>query len=745
MELRETRTTAGTPRIAGGLIQGLGPVDIPRAAAPRLPEVREVAAGGRFAAPAGPPIQLARSFGATRFDRTAGVEATEPVAPERISSLAPTSERIGDVVSIRHLVAATERHGAQIRASAGESRLAGTLVPFERAVVFFGPVDGAAEGIATLPVAGVARLAVDLAGTVRFRLLAPPVGEEFGEQVAGGMHTPAAAPAQILAAALRVRREARTGDVQPAEFVASRRTVGLAEPLEEPSSPTRSSAAARSVDKQQCQVVAGIQYVSVAGALVEAPDAPKLPLSPGLALQQRAEYETRPRIAVATGTLDQLATPLSVATAPDPALEHSTEFSTTHGTSIFTGLREDAPRLLPVLSLLRLSPALDPRRDAVRCVFVGTVGAVLGRRHRGAPRPRHREEHPHQPPPLFRRCEQSLHRVDSRSSYTSSTASSLTVRWMCDEVELFARRPDLSSRECNRRVSSANRSRVSRNGQAAMVDHPSTPDDEPPPKATQEELEFEDPAYLDADELEPIERDLADERRRMSRSDRRAVKKAAKMARYPVERCVIATDWDDQRFGPVAMVRTRPDDHIAFGSSIIDLGGLGLKSGFVEFSMTSSRADEMIERVQELGADLEECEPKLASKVLRHAVAFAAKCGIDPPHEYFALRKFFGDHDLSEVEGDVPLGHRGKPVLIPGPEDDVEELAAQFEEELGRNGFYLGAPNSGPARADKSEESSARAGEGAGERAHAPTPPDLDADDTGDDDSESDILMPGDF
>jgi len=277
-----------------------------------------------------------------------------------------------------------------------------------------------------------------------------------------------------------------------------------------------------------------------------------------------------------------------------------------------------------------------------------------------------------------------------------------------------------------------------------------TPDDSPPPEATQDDLEFEAPSYLGDDEVEEIERELGRERRRLTSSDRRAAKKAAKIARYPVERCVIASDWADQRFGPVALIRTRPDEEVAFGSGIVDLGGLGLKSGLFEAGMSRSRADEMIERVQELGADLEECEPEVASKVLRHAVAYAARIGIDPPDEYFALRKFFGDSDLSAVETDVPLGHRGKPVLIPGPNDDVEALAAQFEEELGRNGFYLGAPNRGPKRAggdrakgDGGSRASAEREEGG--RARAPTPPGGPGENSADDSSETDIIMPGDF
>jgi len=276
------------------------------------------------------------------------------------------------------------------------------------------------------------------------------------------------------------------------------------------------------------------------------------------------------------------------------------------------------------------------------------------------------------------------------------------------------------------------------------MDDPNMPDDAPPPEAEQREFEFEEPKYLDDDELESLEKESARQRRRMTRSDRRTAKKAAKIARYPVKRCVIAADWADQRFGPIAMIRKRPDDEVAFGSGIVDLGALGLKDGFFEASIPRRRGDEMIERVQSMGAELEECDPAVASKVLRHATAFAKKCGIDPPTEYFALRKFFGVSDLSDVDVEVPLGHRGKPVLIPGPHDDVEELVETLEDELGRNGFYLGAPSSGPT----SNASADSQRGGAGDRASAPTPPDPSAPlgvDDEDDESGSDIIMPGDF
>lgn len=270
------------------------------------------------------------------------------------------------------------------------------------------------------------------------------------------------------------------------------------------------------------------------------------------------------------------------------------------------------------------------------------------------------------------------------------------------------------------------------------MDEPPTPD----PKAsgntdTEYRLEFEDPAYLTEERVEELLQDVAKMRRRMTRSQRREVKKAAKFARYPIGRCVVGRDWGEQRFCAFAFTREKPSGDVVFGSGVVDLGTQGLKDGNFEPAVSEAQADKVIDGVARRGAGIEKAEPALVQKILEHGVAFAGLNGFAPPRVYFALDRLLGDHDLSKVETKVPLGHRGKPILIPGPNDDPEALAETLTETVGANGFYT--PRAVAEESESGGDGTPKTRGADGSAADADSTPDVANDD------DSDIIMPGDF
>ncbi|MFB6350252.1 MAG: hypothetical protein ABEK29_00460 [Bradymonadaceae bacterium] len=207
---------------------------------------------------------------------------------------------------------------------------------------------------------------------------------------------------------------------------------------------------------------------------------------------------------------------------------------------------------------------------------------------------------------------------------------------------------------------------------------------------------FEDPVYSSASDIEEFDRIAARVRRRLTRRQRKRVKKASKLRRYRVDRCLIQANWEDVRFATIFMLRHQPNDELAVGSALVDLACLGLKDTIFHPRIDSERARETVFRFEETGNKLTEYSPGLAAKVLVHGVAYATRLGFAIPPDYFVLRAFFGEPDPPETEPRVPLGHRGKPFFVAGPYDDTDAVMSHLEKRLGPNGFYVIVPTRHP-------------------------------------------------
>lgn len=204
--------------------------------------------------------------------------------------------------------------------------------------------------------------------------------------------------------------------------------------------------------------------------------------------------------------------------------------------------------------------------------------------------------------------------------------------------------------------------------------------------------DFVDPVYLDDEEIREFQQRAAERRRHLTPGKRRQVEKARKRRRFKVERGVIRANWGEERFAPFVVTRRRPDGNVALGSGIVDLGCLGLKDAIFEPSVSPEMADEVVEAIGAIGERRESCAAELAAKILVHGVAYANRLGFEIPREYFPLRGLLGGKIGEFPERPVRLGHRGKPVFVAGPYDDVAAIRAHLEERLGVNGYYVVTP-----------------------------------------------------
>jgi hypothetical protein len=211
-----------------------------------------------------------------------------------------------------------------------------------------------------------------------------------------------------------------------------------------------------------------------------------------------------------------------------------------------------------------------------------------------------------------------------------------------------------------------------------------------------EDVEREDAVYLEDEEVEQLRRERASRGRRLgARSVQGKQKKAGKVARYPVDRCLVSRDWREDAWANIVVVRRKPKDRCAVAMMLVDLGVLGLKEWFFESDVAEEEARE-IERNAFQGAESREISVDLAARILEHGVGWSQKAGLEVEPTVQVAEAFLGEADFTESDEPIPLGREGKPFYAPSPGEDWEPVVEQLQEELGDEGFHYMLPTDDP-------------------------------------------------
>ena len=194
-----------------------------------------------------------------------------------------------------------------------------------------------------------------------------------------------------------------------------------------------------------------------------------------------------------------------------------------------------------------------------------------------------------------------------------------------------------------------------------------------------------DIAYeMNEDEIEEAKRKLAQRRRRLRGKARRDMKKAAKFGRYRVHQCLISHSWRDERMANIIQVRKRPDGNYVVAGILVDLGCLGPKSAFLDVGVPPERFEDLLSERQH---EFEDCSPHLAAKISQKGALLAAHLGFSIPDEAFAVMAIMERFDPEKSDEEVSLGANGKPLFVPGPNDDVRAILAHLDEHVGPEGY----------------------------------------------------------
>lgn len=161
--------------------------------------------------------------------------------------------------------------------------------------------------------------------------------------------------------------------------------------------------------------------------------------------------------------------------------------------------------------------------------------------------------------------------------------------------------------------------------------------------------------------------------------------------KWPLHECRVSDSFQEHLLSTVLISRARPDGAgylVAF--FLVDLGCLGVKSTHLQLFQNEEHYQEMI---NDHGAatGFPEVEPGFARRVIEVGHAYGTGLGFAQAPEYETLMAF-----LHNIEPDDTLeiqcgGQDGKPVLIPGPDDDPLELLELANAKLGEENFnYMG-------------------------------------------------------
>ena len=201
--------------------------------------------------------------------------------------------------------------------------------------------------------------------------------------------------------------------------------------------------------------------------------------------------------------------------------------------------------------------------------------------------------------------------------------------------------------------------------------------------------DYDEPFVLTEEQRDEATKKLAVRRRKLRGKGKRLLKKAAKVGRYRIDRCVVNEEWKEEQFAHVIQVRSKPSGGCIVTALLVDLGCLGPKDAMFETDASPEFVDRMIDNMGEPPA---ECSPHLAAKIAREGALLAAHLDLPIPAEAFAVLQLFNRYNPEKADEEVVVGRYGKPYFIPGPGDDVEAILDHLDERLGPYGYEVDYP-----------------------------------------------------
>jgi hypothetical protein len=178
------------------------------------------------------------------------------------------------------------------------------------------------------------------------------------------------------------------------------------------------------------------------------------------------------------------------------------------------------------------------------------------------------------------------------------------------------------------------------------------------------------------------------EKRRAEALDASLPARVLRAAQAPIQCCFLTESLFDGGMGTLIVARGVTPYHVTLSSFLVDVFCLGIKD--VMLKSVDREFLEIYVDAMGVGAPLVSVDPSYARKLLRDLAAWSQSIGFAPHEDFAAVERIFGDVSADASDEVFRFGRDGKPVYIPGPEDNVHLIHRRIEhlqKYLGDDGF----------------------------------------------------------
>jgi hypothetical protein len=159
------------------------------------------------------------------------------------------------------------------------------------------------------------------------------------------------------------------------------------------------------------------------------------------------------------------------------------------------------------------------------------------------------------------------------------------------------------------------------------------------------------------------------------------------VAKWPVVRCMVASQVQSQGMGHALIVRREPAGGLVFGLFMVDAYCLGAKDGFWN-TATASEIDAMVKKLDQV-EDMNDVEPAYLAKLVLGAVEFAGSYGFLPHPDFRHASKLLDGLDPSTCPTEFKYGQGGRPFYIRGPYETDAQAAAIMRAVRSAGGHFI--------------------------------------------------------
>ena len=156
--------------------------------------------------------------------------------------------------------------------------------------------------------------------------------------------------------------------------------------------------------------------------------------------------------------------------------------------------------------------------------------------------------------------------------------------------------------------------------------------------------------------------------------DYQEAKKAIRSSQnYPVEKCLINGDWEKKGMANIIVIRRQEEDRYIFAGYLVDLFCLGVKDAFCNAGLSRRAVEEQLSHVMKRDS-FQPIDLEYAKEIIYGAIDYAKKIGFDPHPDFKLAREVLGNAEATRRHKIRFGGPDGKPLLISGPDDDVDAI-----------------------------------------------------------------------